>query len=114
MVLFVLAGIFIAWEDTVEGVAVRDYVDEDIAGTAYGILGVVNGIGDFASSLIVDLLWTCVGASWSFTYAAVVGLAGTVCMSLIPTARSQSGSLKVCLSRDDPLKKILDISKEPC
>ncbi len=84
VVFFILAGIFIAWEDTVEGIAVRDYVNEDIAGTAYGMLGVVNGIGDFASSFIVGLLWTSVGASWGFVYAAVVGLAGTIFMFLIP------------------------------
>ena len=84
IVFFILAGIFIAWEDTVEGIAVRDYVNEDIAGTAYGMLGVVNGIGDFASSLIVGLLWTSIGASWGFVYAAVVGLAGTIFMFLIP------------------------------
>jgi len=90
VVCFVLAGIFIAWEDTIEGIAVRDYVNEDVAGTAYGILGVVNGIGDFASSLIVGLLWTSLGASWGFVYAAVVGLAGTVCMFLVPRAASPS------------------------
>jgi len=86
VVFFVLAGIFIAWEDTVEGIAVRDYVNEEIAGTAYGILGVVNGIGDFASSLIVGLLWTSVGASWGFVYAAVIGFAGTILMMHIPRA----------------------------
>jgi MFS family permease len=84
VVFFILAGIFIAWEDTVEGIAVRDYVNEEIAGTAYGILGVVNGIGDFASSLIVGLLWTSVGASWGFVYAAVIGFAGTILMMNIP------------------------------
>jgi MFS family permease len=97
VVFFIFAGIFIAWEDTVEGIAVRDYVNEDMAGTAYGILGVVNGIGDFASSLIVGLLWTTVGASWGFGYAAVVGLAGTTCMFLIPrnplpTVMTKNGS----------------------
>jgi len=45
--------------------AVRDYVYDAIVGTAYGILGVVNGIGDFASSLIVGLLRTSMGASWA-------------------------------------------------
>lgn len=52
ILFFSLAGIFIAWEDTVEGITVRDYVEDVLAGTAYGILCVVNGIGDFASSLI--------------------------------------------------------------
>ena len=95
VVFFILAGIFIAWEDTVEGIAVRDYVNDDIAGTAYGILGVVNGIGDFASSIIVGLLWTTVGASWGFVYAAVVGLAGTICMFLIPRTH-----FPIVISRD--------------
>ncbi|MBN1366029.1 MAG: MFS transporter [Syntrophaceae bacterium] len=84
VVLFILSGLFIAWEDTIEGVAVRDYVNDDIAGTAYGVLGVVNGIGDFASSIIVGLLWTSIGASWGFLYAAVVGLAGTIFMMRAP------------------------------
>jgi MFS family permease len=84
IIFFSLAGIFIAWEDTVEGIAVRDYVEDTVAGTAYGILGVVNGIGDFASSFIVGLLWTAVGPSWGFAYALVVGLLGVFFMARVP------------------------------
>lgn len=84
VVLFILSGIFIAWEDTIEGVAVRDYVNNDVAGTAYGVLGVVNGMGDFASSIIVGLLWTSVGATWGFIYAAIIGLAGAIFMMRVP------------------------------
>lgn len=87
---FALAGLFIAWEDTVEATAVRDYVGADLAGTAYGILGVVNGLGDFISSFAVGLLWTVVGPTWGFSYAIVVGLAGTALMVTIrccPTAK---------------------------
>ena len=80
---FVLAGIFIAWEDTTEGVAVRDYVDESVAGTAYGVLGVVNGIGDFVSSIVVGLFWTSFGAPWGFAFAVVVGAAGTIFMACL-------------------------------
>jgi MFS family permease len=80
-IFFSLAGVFIAWEDTMEGVAVRDYVASEIAGTAYGMLGVVNGIGDFASSLIVGVVWVAVSPTLGFCYAAVVGLAGTVLMA---------------------------------
>jgi MFS family permease len=83
IIFFSLAGIFIAWEDTVEGIAVRDYVDDAVAGTAYGILGVVNGIGDFASSLIVGLLWAAVGASRGFFYAFIVGLLGVFFMARV-------------------------------
>lgn len=83
-ILFGMAGVFIAWEDTMEGVAVRDYVRSEMAGTAYGILGVVNGIGDFWASLIVGILWTTVGASWGFIYAAVIALMGALLMIRVP------------------------------
>jgi len=83
LVCFGLAGVFIAWEETVEGAAVRDYVPEAQAGTAFGMLGVVNGIGDFVSSLAVGLLWSGLDASWGFVYAAVVGLVGTVSMARV-------------------------------
>jgi MFS family permease len=79
--LFALAGVFIAWEDTVEGTAVRDYVGEDLSGTAYGVMGAVNGVGDFISSFMVGMLWTLVGPVWGFGYAAIVGLAGALLMA---------------------------------
>jgi MFS family permease len=84
VICFGLAGVFIAWEDTMEGVAVRDYVKTEIAGTAYGVLGVVNGIGDFGSSLVVGLFWVAIGPAAGFVYAAVVGLAGTILMARTP------------------------------
>ena len=93
LVFFSLAGVFIAWEDTMEGVAVRDYVGESLAGTAYGVLGTVNGIGDFVSSLVVGLLWTAIGAPWGFAYSIVVGLGGTGLMASLhshtPLAKSK-------------------------
>ncbi len=87
MLFFGLAGVFIAWEDTIEGAAVRDYIDESTAGTAFGVLGVVNGIGDLVSSLMVGLLWTTFGAGWGFGYAAVVGLAGALWMGSLRGTR---------------------------
>ena len=87
VVFFILAGVFIAWEETIEGVAVRDFVNDDVAGTAYGLLGVVNGVGDFVSSLTVGMLWTAFGASWGFIYAALMGFAGAFFMALIPAGK---------------------------
>jgi len=90
VMVFSLAGVFIAWEDTIEGVAVRDYVRPEIAGTAYGALGVANGLGDFVSSLAVGLLWTWWGPAVAFGYAVVVGLVGALLMARL-RARSAPG-----------------------
>jgi MFS family permease len=93
---FILAGVFIAWEDTCERAAVRDYVHDSIAGTAFGVLGTVNGVGDFASSLIVGALWTSIGPSWGFAYAVLVGAAGTLLMALTkrPTNLPEGGAAR--------------------
>jgi MFS family permease len=88
-VCFILSGVFIAWEDTMEAVAVRDYVGDEVAGSAYGVLGVVNGIGDFFSSLMVGFLWTAMGAFWGFLYAAVVGGIGAWMMFRISRTPSR-------------------------
>jgi len=90
VIFFSLAGVFIAWEDTIEGVAVRDYVRTEIAGTAFGALGVANGVGDFVSSLVVGAAWAWIGPGVAFGYAAVVGLIGTVMMARLP-ARGARG-----------------------
>lgn len=87
---FILAGIFIAWEDTIEGVAVRDYIGEEKAGTGYGLLGVVNGIGDFFSSSIVGILWMNIGARWGFIYASGIALTGTLFMFFTPLREKDS------------------------
>lgn len=87
--LFGLAGVFIAWEDTMERVAVRDYVSGEMAGTGYGLLGAVNGIGDFVSSAVVGLLYTLIHPAIGFLYAAAVGTAGTLLMALLPSRRTR-------------------------
>jgi MFS family permease len=58
-VLFAMAGVYISVEEALEGVLTADLVpDESLRGTAYGVMGTVNGVGDFLSSVVVGLLWT--------------------------------------------------------
>jgi MFS family permease len=77
-VLFALAGVFIAIEESLEGAMTADLVpDESNRGTAYGVMGTVNGIGDFLSSAIVGLLWSF-NPQAGFLYAAVAMLLGAV------------------------------------
>jgi MFS family permease len=90
VIFFGLAGIFIAWEDTIEGIAVRDYVDDTLAGTAYGIMGVVNGVGDFSASFIVGMLWTATSPGLGFAYASAVGILGVILMARVHPKRTLS------------------------
>lgn len=76
--LFALAGLYIASEDALEGALTADLVpDETIRGTAFGVMGTVNGIGDFLSSAVVGLLWSFSPVA-GFSYAAVMMLLGGV------------------------------------
>ena len=75
--VFAAAGIMQGIVDTLEGAMIADFVNIEIRGTAYGVLGTVNGIGDLASSAIVGLLWT-LHPMWGFGYAAVAMVAGAI------------------------------------
>jgi MFS family permease len=68
-VLFALAGIFIAAEDTLEGALVADLLGSN-RGLGYGILGTVNGVGNLTSSVVVGVLWAAFGVTVCFAYAA--------------------------------------------
>ena len=70
------SGMYVAVEEALEGAMTADLVpDLSVRGTAYGVLGVVNGIGDFAASMIVGWLWF-IAPELGFVYAAVVMLLG--------------------------------------
>jgi len=69
-VVFALAGVMLGIEDTLEGAMVADFAQIEVRGTAYGVLGTVNGVGDLVSSLLVGALWT-IHPLWGFGYAAV-------------------------------------------
>jgi MFS family permease len=82
--LFVLAGVFIAAEDTLEGAITADHINTQTRGIGMGVLGTVNGIGDFGASVMVGLLWTLVSPAAGFGAAAALMLIGAIIMFLIP------------------------------
>jgi MFS family permease len=75
-VIFILGGIYVAMEETLEDSFCAELVSEEHHGMAFGTLATVNGIGDFASSLIVGLLWTTFGTAVAFGYSAVLFVVG--------------------------------------
>ena len=74
--LFLIAGIAIAITDALERAIAADLLPENLRGTGYGTLATVNGIGDFASSAVVGLLWTSVSPLAGFGYGAVMTIIG--------------------------------------
>ena len=76
--IFVLGGISVAVCETAEDSYCAELVDDSQHGIAFGTLATVNGLGDFASSLIVGALWTAFGAPVAFGYSALLVLAGAV------------------------------------
>jgi MFS family permease len=72
------SGMYVAVEEALEGAMTADLVpDLAIRGTAYGVLGVVNGVGDFVASLAVGWLWL-IAPQYGFAYSAFVMLLGAV------------------------------------
>jgi len=79
-ILFALAGVFIAAEDTLEGAVTGELLDDKKRGLGYGVISTANGIGDFASSIIVSILWSVFGFASGFAFSAAVGLVGTLAL----------------------------------
>jgi hypothetical protein len=76
--VFVLGGIYVGIEETLEDSLCAELVNEAHHGMAFGVLATVNGIGDFLSSAIVGLLWSVAGIAVAFGYSAALSFAGAV------------------------------------
>lgn len=74
--IFALGGLVNGIQDTLEGATTAELAPADHRGLAFGLLGGVNGAGDFISSLGVGLLWTWHPAAAFFTAAALMALGG--------------------------------------
>jgi MFS family permease len=78
ILVFVLGGIYIGVEETLEDSLCAELVEEEHHGMAFGVLATVNGIGDFVSSIVVGLLWTEFGSAVAFGYSAVLFILGSL------------------------------------
>ncbi len=78
--LFILGGVYMAVQDPLEGAITADLVRKEDRGTAYGLLGTVNGVGDLVASVMLGSLWTAASPVVGFACAAVLMVAGGVVM----------------------------------
>ena len=81
--VFAVGGFYMAFEEALEGSLTADLVVPEVRGTAYGVLGAVNGVGDFAASIVVGGLWTLVSPAAAFTYAAAAMLTGAALVTML-------------------------------
>lgn len=77
---FALGGISVGVEEALEDSLAAELVPSKQHGMAFGTLAAVNAVGDFASSLLVGLLWSNYSAPVAFGVAGALMLAGTVLM----------------------------------
>jgi MFS family permease len=77
-VVFSLAGIVVGVEESLEDSLAAELVAQQQHGMAFGTLAAVNAIGDFASSLVIGLLWTAVSPSLAFGLSGALFLLGGV------------------------------------
>jgi MFS family permease len=76
--IFILGGVYVAIEETLEDSFCAELVSEEHHGLAFGTLATVNGVGDFLSSICVGALWTGFGTRVAFGYSAVLFAAGAL------------------------------------
>ncbi len=76
--VFILGGVYVGIEDTLEDSLSAELTDEAQHGMAFGVLATVNGAGDFLSSILVGVLWAAFGTSVALSYSAALFTAGTL------------------------------------
>jgi len=76
--VFILGGIHVGMNETLEDSFSAELVDESRHGIAFGVLATVNGVGDFISSVAVGALWSAFGVRIAFGYSLALFLAGTL------------------------------------
>jgi MFS family permease len=91
-VVFVLGGIYVGIEETLEDSICAELVSEPQHGMAFGTLATVNGIGDSASSVIVGLLWTAFGTTIAFGYSAILFFIGALLIARLKRPRQDKGA----------------------
>lgn len=78
ILVFVLGGAYVGVEETLEDSLAAELLPEESRGTGFGTMAVVNGAGDFVSSITVGWLWAVFGPAVGFTFALALMSAGAL------------------------------------
>lgn len=85
--IFLVGGIYVGIEETLEDSFCAELVPEQHHGMAFGTLAMVNGIGDFVSSAVVGILWTTCGVPVAFAYSGFLFVCGSLLILRVPHNR---------------------------
>lgn len=86
---FLLAGVGIGCAETAEHTAVASLAPTHLRGSAFGLLAVIQSIGNIGASVIAGVLWTAASPSVAFVFLAVAMGLAAVLISTIPNARAR-------------------------
>ncbi len=90
-ILFGLAGIHHAFQQSLEKSLAAELMARETRGTGFGVLAAANGIGDLISSIVVGALWSAVNPAAGFLYAAVFAVLGAVMVYSCAARREAAG-----------------------
>jgi MFS family permease len=88
-VLFVAVGASTAFVETAQGAYAAELLHESVRGRGFGLLGLVDGIGDLLSSIGVGILFTVTDPAWGFAYAALLSACGALALLGHPAETSR-------------------------
>lgn len=83
LVGFVLAGLGIGCAETAETSMVAFALPDALRGNGYGVLGLVQSLGDLGASLVAGVIWAAVSATVAFGYAAAWMIGAVVVTALV-------------------------------
>lgn len=86
--IFTLAGLYAAVQEALESTVAAEILPRELRNVGFGMLGVVNGLGDLVSSATVGLLWTAISPLAGFAFAAVLMTIGTIDLAILSLPES--------------------------
>jgi len=87
---FALGGVYVGVEETLEDSLAAELVPARRRGAGFGLLAIVNGAGDFVSSLMTGWLWSAAGPAVAFAAAALLMASGAVGVGLFRPLKTGS------------------------
>ena len=89
-IAFAFSGVYMGVWETLENATAATILPESTRGVGFGVLATVNGLGDFASSVTVGVLWA-ISPIAAMTFVGVTSLVGAaVILTTHPVATTNS------------------------